>query len=276
MLLEALDDDRNDIYLHVDKKVKKFPEEVLKNTVLKANLIFVPRKSISWGGYSQIEVELLLLETATKTQHCYYHLLSGVDFPLKTQDEIYDFFNKNRGKNFIKYDWKSIENKSHLDRIKFYHFFQEKIGRNSGKTAAFWWKMENVLLKGQKRISVDRIKGEEDKILKGTQWFSITHEMADYIIDKIVYIKRKFSYSLCADEVFLQTVASASPYKESIVDDSLRLIDWKRGDPYIFRSDDYDILSKSSKLFARKFDEDVDIEIVRRLLENLKDESNPS
>lgn len=268
-LLQTLDDERNDIYVHVDKKVKEFPETVLKSAVLKSKLIFVPRRQINWGGYSQIESELSLLLEAIKTYHSYYHLLSGVDFPIKTQDEIHKFFDDHQGSNYIKYDWNSMRSNSHLERIREYHFFQEKIGRNLGKMAAFWWYAEKSSLRFQKKISVNRIKGREEEFFKGTNWFSITHEMASFVISKTDYIERNFRYSLCADEIFLQTIASDSPFKKNIVDDTLRFIDWKRGNPYIFRSADYDLLIESDKLFARKFDENVDIEIVKRLSKQL-------
>ena len=54
----------------------------------------------------------------------------------------------------------------------------------------------------------------------------------------------------------------------------LREIDWKRGRPYIWRKEDYEYLSQSNKLFARKFDENVDGEIINMLINKIKNESN--
>lgn len=42
----------------------------------------------------------------------------------------------------------------------------------------------------------------------------------------------------------------------------MRLIDWQRGTPYIFRIDDKDMLRKSDMLFARKFDCNIDKKII--------------
>ena len=89
-LLRLIDDERNDIFLHIDKKTKNVPVKQLKEAVQKANLVWVPSLNIRWGGYSQIEVEMHLFRIASQTTHTYYHLLSGVDMPLKTQDEIHD------------------------------------------------------------------------------------------------------------------------------------------------------------------------------------------
>ena len=46
---------------------------------------------------------------------------------------------------------------------------------------------------------------------------------------------------------------------------ALRCIDWKRGRPYTFTIDDYDLLSKSKMLFARKFNSSIDEQIVRKI-----------
>lgn len=268
-LLQLLDDERNDIYLHVDKKTKEFPEKEIRNVISKSNLIILPRQEVNWGGYSMIKVELALLNEATKSYHSYYHLLSGVDMPLKTQDEIHYFFSTHDGNNYIAYDWAAIQNSSYLERIKKYHFFQDKIGRNVGKKATIMWYIEGNLLKLQKCLSINRIRGREANFFKGTNWFSITHSMALYVISKSADIKKLFCFSLSADEIFLQTIAKNSPLQQSIVDDSLRYIDWKRGNPYTFRSNDYYGLLKSQKLFARKFDENVDIEVVHKLVKHL-------
>ena len=51
-------------------------------------------------------------------------------------------------------------------------------------------------------------------------------------------------------------------------------IDCKRGRPYIWRKEDYEYLSHSNRLFARKFDENVDEEIINMLINKIKYESN--
>ena len=50
-------------FLHIDRKTKQFPVEKCKKLVTRSNLIIVPGVSVFWGGYSQIEAEMLLLET---------------------------------------------------------------------------------------------------------------------------------------------------------------------------------------------------------------------
>ena len=45
ILLHLIDDERNEIYLHVDKKCKEFKEEEFRQTVKKAKIHFIERRS---------------------------------------------------------------------------------------------------------------------------------------------------------------------------------------------------------------------------------------
>lgn len=56
----------------------------------------------------------------------------------------------------------------------------------------------------------------------------------------------------------------------------MRYIDWTKGNPYIFRSADFEQLMSSDRMFARKFDEGIDFDIVERIFEALnKRKDNP-
>lgn len=60
------------------------------------------RVDVRWGNLSQIRTEYALLEEALKHgSYEYYHILSGQDLPIKTQDEIHQFFHEHRGKEFV-------------------------------------------------------------------------------------------------------------------------------------------------------------------------------
>lgn len=264
-LVSALDNPRNDIYIHVDSKVNSLNKLKKMLTVKKATLTFTRRINVNWGGFSQIKAELILLEEATKNEHAYYHLMSGVDMPLKSQEEIFRFFDDNQGQEFIGIDEISEDGEAFSARIKYYHLLQDIIGRNSGVHIAIAEKIEQMLLKFQAVMKVNRLKSVSTPIYKGANWFSITHPLAEYLLNNKKLIKQLFGNGLCADELFLQTITMASPYAGNVVNDTLRYIDWNRGFPYIFKMEDYNELVSSPKLFVRKFDENVDMEVVERL-----------
>ena len=49
----------------------------------------------------------------------------------------------------------------------------------------------------------------------------------------------------------------------------MRLIDWERGAPYVWTIEDYEELSSSEMMFARKFDMDADERIIYKLAAKL-------
>lgn len=254
VLLSLLDDCRNDIYLHIDKKAETFsPDELC---VQHSNLFLVDRITVNWGGHSQISCELNLLKAATANNYQYYHLLSGVDLPLKTQNDIHDFFDRNYPSNYIRFDKTANETGNFLPRISNYHFLQDVIGRNSGLWIAILEKIEVYSLALQNKLKMHR--KQYIQAYKGTNWFSITHDLANYVIEQEKLIKKQFYFSICADEVFLHSIAMASPYRNSIINDSLRATDWCRGNPYVYRQEDVKDLLLSTNLFARKFDMNID------------------
>ena len=63
-LLRTLDDPRNDIFIHMDAKNTGWDENRALTSIDKAGIFFVPRISVTWGGYSQIACELGLLNAA--------------------------------------------------------------------------------------------------------------------------------------------------------------------------------------------------------------------
>lgn len=272
-LLMLLDDERNDLYIHIDRKVKNIKLDQYRSVVKKARLFFTNRINVAWGGYSQIEAELILLKEAIKEEHSYYHLLSGVDLPIKTQDEIHSYFNTSKKKNFIGIDAIGIEDCHALSRIGRYHFLQNYTGRGfQGRNRYFVLicdVLEQWLIKLQKYLKVNRIRNWNIRFYKGPNWFSITHSLAKYVVQNERFIKKHFGSGICADELFLQTIAMNSEFRDTIENNCLRYIDWQRGTPYIFQLDDFEALCKSDKLFARKFSYEKYPDIVDRIYEYL-------
>lgn len=269
-LIEVLDEERNDIYIHIDLKSKLSEKEQSKFTVNKSSIYFINRTSINWGGYSQIQCEIELLKAATKRTYSYYHLLSGVDFPLKNQNEIHNFFEKNHGKEFVHFDRKSIQ-KSTLTRIEFYYFFQDIVFFSKNKWTGFIRrKINSFFIYIQKKIKINRLISNDITYMKGANWFSITNEFATYVVSKENWISKTFRNTLCADEMFLQTLLYNSKFKNNLYFKKLnndylsimRYIDWEKGNPYTWRAEDFNILKESPYLFARKFSSRIDSKII--------------
>lgn len=205
------------------------------------------------GGYSQIVCELSLLAAATSHGHyVFYHLLSGEDLPIKSQDVIHSFFDAHIGIEFVRY----VEHPINCFGRVYGHRLWNKFGRDRNQKILFrfdacWARVESLLH-----------RSEECAYQKGDNWFSIGDSFVRYALSKKKWVEETFHNSFCCDEVFLQTILWSSPFKDNVYrqnggknwDAIQRLIDWHRGNPYCFQHDDLSELKESPLMFARKFD----------------------
>ena len=204
----------------------------IASAVKQSNLVFVERKSISWGDYSQIDCEMRLLESAVPGNYDYYHLITGVDLPLKSKEEIDQFFWQNNGAEFISFDQEANETRDFVRRY------------------------------------VRRSRNYPDLVfMKGSSYFDITHALACYVLSQKDLIEKVFQYTLCCDEVFLHTVAYNSPYREKITFSGTRFIDWSKHEnsPQVLTMEHYEQLIQTEKLFARKFSSAHSAELIQKL-----------
>ena len=278
-LLLLLDDDKNDIFLHIDLKADDFPREEIENCVNKSKIYIWKEKRLFWADYSLVDVTLMLMKRARDAgEYSYYHLLSGVDMPIKGKNDIYSFFEKS-GREFI--GIVPGETFYSVRRVKYYHVLTHNgLFRNMKLLKA----LDRVSEYIQRFFRVNRIKHYTGKIIDGWEWFSITDIFCQYVLDKEKDIKSMFSKSIAPDELVFQTVAYNSEFRErlncesDLKTGSMRYIDWQRGRPYVWGTEgteqDFEMLLNSPYLFARKFDEKVNMEIVDKIYDRLKEGSD--
>ena len=178
-LLRMLDDGRNDIYVHIDSKAKDFRREDFDGIMSQAGLFFTERTSVIWGAYSQIHSELVLLRAAAPGHYGYYHLLSGADLPIKSQDEIHAFFDAHAGREFIDFEGPVFREEKKI-LLQYYYRFQE---RHAGRSRWLDF-LDQVSIRLQKLRGVDRLKGNTMVLQKGANWFSITDALAQYVVEE--------------------------------------------------------------------------------------------
>ena len=259
VLLRLLDDTRNDIFLHVDKRasvVSKFVEGVRLNYA-SLHVLSHPME-VYWGDISLVEMELKLFEEAFAAgPYAYYHLLSGVDLPLKTQDEIHRFFDEHAGKEFVGF-WSGPFHQRDLKRkVCRYHFFTKYAKGGPRLKHNVCALSRNVSLAVQKILPIKR--NRHILLKKGFNWVSITNDFCAFLLRHRDEILKTFKYTSCPDEIFLHTVLWNSSFKDSVYslkdasEGSMRAIDWTRGNPYVWHESDLEELMASPYLFARKF-----------------------
>lgn len=262
-LLRMLDVPWNDIFIHMDSKNTGYQPGTVEHYLKKAAVYHTERISVVWGGVSQVKAELILLKAAASHgAYQHYHLISGVDLPIQTPEDIRAFFEANPDKEFIGFDSKPFS-PFNDDRVYYRHFFQNRDIRNDETLR----KINRFLLQSQWRLGLKRNQGIPFK--KGSNWFSCTDGFARYLLSKEDWILRVFDKTLCPDEFFVQTIFAQSPYLENayrgVGGASVRAIDWDRGDPYVWQETDLEELRASPKMFARKFDIKKTPELVQEL-----------
>lgn len=265
LLLSSLDDVRNDIYITIDKKAS-FDGTMLRT--VKSGLHVLPvRMDARWGDFSLVEIELLLFQEAySHGSYAYYHLLSGVDLPVKSQDYIHRYCDEHQGKEFIgiaqhvsqrELDWRSQ------------HWFVYSRDFQSGNL--FKKIVRGVLARMQSLIGYRRTSLQ---VKKGSQWCSITHDFVQYLLQNKLLIRKIFNHTYCPDELFIQTLCWNSEFKNRIynLNDEFegckRYIKWENGVLQPLTLQEVDDMILSSRWFARKFTSDnkhVVMEVVKRI-----------
>lgn len=256
LLVSLLDDPRNDLYLHFDKKVEELPEIHTQQAGL---MILDKRIDVRWGAPSMMEAEYALFEAAVpRGPYQYYHLLSGVDLPLKSQDEIYAFCDRFDGDEFIGYTWTEMPPEFRR-KVQCWHLFPEDFkSPNLFKKA-----LRAGFVRLQEWFGIYRNRDVDFK--KGSQWVSVTDGMARYFLDHRDWVRRTFRNTFCCDELVMQTLCWMSPYREHIhslasdPEGCMREIGWRENPGHRewilkdWTAADYERLAASPALFARKF-----------------------
>ena len=206
VLLSLLDDDRNDIYLHIDKKVKQMPELYQPKH---STLYYTPKRyDVRWGDVSQIHSEMELFKTAFQHgPYQYYHKLSGVDLPIKTQDYIHRFFDEHEGKEFIGFFDRTDYIKADTERKRRRYYVLMRWNFRCPFEPR--WKVvpaqiiRHILLKLQDITHFSR--GNELTFRTGHNWVSLTEKAVKYLIDQEAFINKRFAHTSCGDEMYLQS-----------------------------------------------------------------------
>ncbi len=260
-LLRLLDDERNDIYIHVDKKVKNFRFDYFEQLCMASTVHYTRRINVRWGHQSLVLAELALFDAAYKNgPYHYYHLISGADLPLKSQTEIHNFF-ADKTETYLHGD--PLVTERARRRMSIYHLIIQPKNR-------FEESVRDWLNHKQQLLHIDRLRNCKMTILKGSEWGSLTHDAVSILIKQRRSIIKFTKFSLCSDEMYKPTFISHFGGKLSA--NSQRFILWNNADcdhPYTFTKSDFDALIQSERLFARKFDEKVDKQIIDMIFQHI-------
>lgn len=261
-LIRRLHHSQFDFYVHIDNKVDIDDF----NQVLNIDRVYFIKNRVkcNWGGNSLFQGIISSLKEVLSLNLAYdfVNLLSAQDYPLRSADAIYEYFNSKIGMNFISYEeskdsewWRGA-----ILRYEKYHFTDFN----------FRWKY--FAQKVVNRISPTRKFPMPVELYGGNKstWWTISSACATYVIEELnsnLKLNSFLKYSWGTDEFVITTLIMNSSFKENTVNNNLRYIDWTEGNahPKLLGSDDFELIKSSNMIFARKFDTDVDTEILSKI-----------
>ncbi|OYY99995.1 MAG: hypothetical protein B7Y37_12130 [Sphingobacteriia bacterium 28-36-52] len=234
-------------FIHVDLKsdIQDFKLALGNNS----NIHFVKnRVNIQWATYSMVQATLNGFKeiVASGLNVDYVNLLSAQDYPIKSSNDFHLFLKENPGKAFMHCLDVATEWTEAISRIKEYHFNHWHF---PGK-----FKIQNLV-----NFILPNRKMPEHLIPVGrSQWFTISLKHIVFLINRLEtspHIVKFFRYSWAPDELVFQTLLFNSSFKEDIISNNLRYIDWSEGqkNPKMLTKVDFSLMMQSGKFFARKF-----------------------
>lgn len=199
----------SDVYIHVDSKTD-ISRYLMPNC---PNIYFTDKRyNVGWGTWSSVEAEIELLRTALQSGENYdrFVLLQGLDYPIKTDSEIINFFESHPNTEFNK-------------AIPVLHSTLPKIRAKAtvihfSKYRCLFTKMINVFMRKLKlqlrsgRIIADGLNVEP---YWGSAQWAYTHPCAEYIVnffDTHPSFNRWFYLASTVDELYFSTVVYNSSF----------------------------------------------------------------
>jgi hypothetical protein len=246
-LLAALDNARNDFYVHIDRKVSQLPELRVEEGRL---YLLKDRMDVRWGSVSQIAVELFLLETALKNgPYAHYHIISGVHLPLKPVEELLAFYDAHPDETLARF-WPQEAGEADF-KMRRYHFPLRHYKCGSALQRRVCQLAWQWVIKVQKVFGIRHLRGEH--FVKTDNWLSLTEAACRYLVEHKSGILKKYRWSFCGDEFFAVTELSKCPELRILDCPELLYLEFQGDTPRTFSMEALPALQETRFLFARKF-----------------------
>lgn len=261
-LIKRLKSIHADVYVHLDAKVDITP---FNHILATQGVNFTSnRNNCTWGGFSLVRAIFNSMQEILESgkDYGFINLLSAQDYLVKDADSLYEFLNANINSNFVSFDTEENSEwwQNASGRYQKYHLTDFNI---KGKYLA--QKIINKIMPIRKPPHNLKLFGSSK-----SSWWTITGECAAHITQRFfadAKLRRFLKYCWGIDEIIIATLIMNSPFKNSVINNNLRYIDWSEGNahPKILLKNNLNDILNSKMLFARKFDTEIDTEVLDAL-----------
>lgn len=262
LLVQAIDPDKRDIYLHIDLKtdINLFNPNLLS----KVHLI-EPRIPVYWGNNSILRASMrLLFEAYNYDYYDYFHIISGADFPIRPIEEFELFLDSNQPYSFL-YSEPAYSKKEAMKRLYSHYIISQRTS-----VTVF---MQRLIFLFNRYIPFLRRRMPKNLEFRiGANWFTINRNVAPWIIDHWADkdIRRFYDFTYLAEELFFATALANSPFSNLYSTRSLRHMIWTGGPhPKTLTLSDLSNIDQSEEFFSRKFSSSDSMPLIEKLKERL-------
>jgi hypothetical protein len=263
-MVSRLNSEDSSFFIHVDKKTDESTYlDIVAPLGACDNVFFVRRRDCAWGDFSLVRATLTGIEEvlARRPLCAYVILLSGQDYPIKSNRHIHRFLQENDGRSFIHYFSKEAPWAGGWEeRYVYWHLRWGRWRFAFPKTDMFEGPAVNRLWNAlARRIPLRRRLPGGVKPFYGSQFWCLSIDCVKYVHEfarRNRAFVRFFKYVAIPDEIFFQTILLNSTLKDRLVNDDLIYTDFSQhlAHPAILGKNDFHRLMGRSELFARKFD----------------------
>ncbi|MDB5907779.1 MAG: hypothetical protein JWP34_1893 [Massilia sp.] len=247
-LVEQLLDNEFLIYVNVDAKSD------IDVARLHPRALQVRRRiDIHWGDFSQVEATLNSMRQIVDEASAFDKLLfiSAQDLPLLPNRRLKDALASLSGRELLDCVPVGPHGWACQQRYQYFH------GAGGAAPAALAWRAANRLM---------RLAGWRRRMVHGWQpwggssWWSLSRACTQMIVRQAQEdpaVVRFFRSVSCPDELFFQTVVMNSPFRDRVLADNFRHVQWSAPDarnPKVLEAADFDAISASPAHFCRKLD----------------------
>jgi hypothetical protein len=249
------------IYIHIDKKSNI-------SVINENNVHSIKKFIVSWGSYNQILATRELMKIAAKGKYDRYLLISGQDLPIMSNKKILQYFRDNNN-SYLRVDTKLPASPAHGQHGGLWRmlYFYLNLYYGMDLLNEYILRFQNKLHTFQDHFKLYR--KIPNNLYLGPNWFNLTHEAIIICLERMYDNKyiNLFKYTLCGDEIIIQSILYNSILSSSIISEDLRYTDWSTGGahPKVLTLEDINIIMNSAKLFARKFDEEIDSVVIDKI-----------
>jgi len=271
-------------YLHLDRRVGLDPFARALESADVGEVELLPRYATSWASPRLVDAALAGLRRGVADGSDYFLLLSGRDFPLRPAAEIVAFAERAGARSYVEHfplpdpRWRlggrdRTEFRTYTVRGRRETFIPrgEETGILNRKGRLLNWllRLRGLTEPARRFPSYARAFG-------GSQWWNLSRDAAEHVLaflDRHPDYRRYHEHTLAPDEIFFQSILAGTGFAEraEVVDDNLRFMRWspEESHPRALRLGDLPAMLASDALFARKFDRDVDGDVLDRLRERV-------